>query len=214
MWGAPGKTWRVTEDSPTDLLIALYLRDAAGLLPAGDPQLPPIEPVFAPRPVLSAHGALAPRPSVDPLPQERFDALRTQWEAWWRRLVLPADRPKQWELEPPEFRPFDRSPELQQLLRERFPDARLWAGRRHEEFVEAAVERIHRGDHDINAVVVASERELGRRAEPFHLDVIVLPVAEADIWIIGPSSIVVSTRLRNDSPAFRDAVAPLVHALA
>lgn len=214
MWGAPGKTWQVTEDSPTDLLIALYLRDVAGLLPAGDPQLPPIEPAFAPRPVLSAHGALAQRPSVDPLPQERFDALRTEWEAWWRRLVLPADRPKQWELEPPEFTPFARSPELRQLLRERFPDARLWAGRRHEEFVEAAVERIHRGDHDINAVVVACQRELGRRAEPFHLDVIVLPVAEPDIWIIGPSSVVVSTRLRNDSPAFRDAVAPLVHALA
>jgi len=214
MWGTPGKTWQVTEDSPTDLLIALYLRDAAGLLPAGDPQLPPIEPALAPRPVLSPHGALASRPSLDPLPRDRFDALRTEWEAWWRRLILPTEWPKQWELEPPEFEPFARSPELQRLLRERFSDARVWAGRRHEEFVEAAVERIHRGDHDINAVVVACGRELGHRVEPFHLDVLVLPVADRDIWIIGPSSIVVSTRLRNDSPAFREAVTPLVHALA
>jgi hypothetical protein len=43
--------------------------------------------------------------------------------------------------------------------------------------------------------------------------VLVLPLADPDIWIIGPSSIVVSTQLRNDSPAFREAVAPLVHAL-
>ena len=48
MWRTPGKTWRVAEDSPTDLLIALYLRDAAGLLPAGDPMLPPIDPPIAP----------------------------------------------------------------------------------------------------------------------------------------------------------------------
>jgi hypothetical protein len=218
MWRTPGQTWQVTEDSPTDLLIALYLRDAAGLLPAGDPLLPPIDPAFAPQAVFAPQPApqpaLAPRPSAETLPQDRFDALRTQWEAWWRRLVRPVRYPKLWDLEPPGFDAFADSPELRQLLRERFREARKWAGRRHEEFGTAAVERIHHGDHDVNAVVVACESELGRRAEPFHLEVLVLPVAERDVWIIGPSSIVVSTRLRDDSPAFREAIAPLVHALA
>jgi hypothetical protein len=213
-WRTPGAAWQVTEDSPTDLLIALYLRDAAGLAPAGEPMLPPIDPVLAPQPVLAPHPALAPRPSPEAPPEERIDALRAQWEAWWRRLVRPARYPKLWDLEPPEFAAFADSPELRQLLRERFREARIWAGRRHEEFGIAAVERIHRGDHDVNAVVIACERELGRRVEPFHLEVIVLPLAERDIWIIGPSSIVVSTRLRDDSAAFREAITPLVHALA
>jgi len=202
MWRAPGKTWRVAEDSPTDLLIALYLRDAAGILPAGDPELPAIDP------------ALAPHASPEPLSPERFEALRREWTEWWRRLVRPPSYPKLWELEPPAFEPFRGSPELQRLLRERFRDARRWAGSRHEEFGDAAVERIQRGEHDVNAVVVACEREKGRRAEPFQLDLLVLPLAERDIWIIGPSSIVVSTRLRNDSAAFRDAMTPLVQALA
>ncbi len=218
MWRTPGKTWRVAEDSPTDLLIALYLRDAAGLLPAGDPMLPPIDPPIAPTFVppssFAVHAAREPRPSPEPGPQERFDALRREWEAWWQRLVHPPTFPKLWDLEPPGFDAFAGSPELRQLLAERFRDARRWAGARHEEFGDAAVERIHRGDHDVNAVVVARERELGRRAEPFHLDVHVLPVADRDIWIIGPSSIVVSTRLRNDSVAFREAMTPLVDALA
>jgi hypothetical protein len=220
MWGSPGKTWQVTEDSPTDLLIALYLRDAAGLLPVGHPVLPPIEPSLAPLPSRTPRESLAtgqfpaPSPTLEPLPQARFDELRKEWEAWWGRLVRPTGYPRFWELEPPEFTAFADSPELRQLLRERFREARRWAGRRHEEFGDAAVERIHRGDHDVNAVVVACERELGRRAEPFHLDVLVLPLADSDIWVIGPSVIVVSTRLRNDSPAFRDALTPLVHALA
>jgi hypothetical protein len=203
MWGTPGnKTWQVTEDSPTDLLIALYLRDAAGLLPAGDPVLPPIDP------------ALAPRPSLVPLPPERQDALRREWEAWWRRLVRPTNYPRLWELEPPDFEPFAGSPELRQLLRERYREAKRWADARHELFHDAAVERLHRGDHDVNIVVAAVKRELGHRIEPFHLDVLVLPVADPDIWVIGPSSIVVSTGLRNEPAAFRDALAPLVHALA
>jgi hypothetical protein len=214
MWRTPGKAWQVTEDSPTDLLIALYLRDAAGLLPAGEPMLPPIDPAFAPQAVFAPQPVATSRPSADTPGQDRFDALRTQWEAWWRRLVRPARFPKLWDLEPPEFEAFADSPELRQLLRERFREARKWAGRRHEEFGIEAVERIHRGEHDVNAVVLACESELGRRVEPFHLDVVVLPVAERDIWIIGPSSIVVSTRLRDDSAAFREAITPLVHALA
>lgn len=198
-----GKTWQVTEDSPTDLLIALYLRDAAGLVPTGDPSLPALAPSAVP-------GWLR----RDQLGAERFDVLRGEWNDWWHRLTTPSDGPRLWELEPPDFPAFAGSPELRALIVDRFDPARAWAGGCHEAFGDAAVDRIHRGEHDINSIVVACERQLGRKAEPFHLDLLVLPLASRGIWIIGPNRLVVSTSLRDDSGAFREAMAPFIHALA
>lgn len=197
------KTWQVTEDSPTDVLIALYLRDAAGLTPTGVPSLPAIDSAVAPTPL--------DRREHSP---ERLDVLRAEWTDWWHRLTTPTPTPRLWELEPPHFSAFDGAPELRALLVDGFGPARRWAGARHEEFGDSSVERIRRGEHDINSVVVACERVLGRKAEPFHLVLDVLPLAERGTWIIGPSRLVVSTSLRSDSGAFRETMAPIIHALA
>ncbi len=195
------KTWRVAEDAPTDLLIALYLRDAAGLAPAGS--LPAIEPSVAP-PFSDRY---------EPAPG-RIDALHAEWTAWWQRLLAPADRPKFWNLEPPTFDEFEHEPELRQLLMARFQVARRWAGTQHEAFGDASVLRIQQGEYDINGVVVACERSLGRKAEAFALDLAVLPLAERGIWIVGPNRLVVTTSLRADSGAFREAMAPIIAAVA
>lgn len=200
MRGRP-KTWRVSEDAPTDLLVALYLRDSAGLASAGE--LPTIESGVAPGP--------QDRYDLDP---ERRDVLRREWAAWWHRLVTPAPQPRVWDLEPPEFVAFEGDPELRALLVSRFRQARRWAGAQHEAFGDASVERIQRGEYDVNSVVVACERSLGRKAEPFSLDLFVLPLAGRGIWIIGPNRLVVATSLRADSGSFREAIAPIIGAVA
>ncbi|ERK69858.1 hypothetical protein N136_03810, partial [Leifsonia aquatica ATCC 14665] len=40
--------WQVTEDCPWDLLMALAIRDLAGLAAAGEPPLPRLAPALAP----------------------------------------------------------------------------------------------------------------------------------------------------------------------
>jgi hypothetical protein len=64
-------SWKMGTDEPQSLLTALYLRDAAGLRPQVDPDLPPLEPA------VPFDHELPRMPSV----------ASDQWADWWRQLL-------------------------------------------------------------------------------------------------------------------------------
>ena len=72
--GGPG--WRITMDTSGPMLIALYVRDAAGLDSAGHPALSHAAPKI--RPADHSH-LIAEVGGVS--------ALKTEWEAWWEQLL-------------------------------------------------------------------------------------------------------------------------------
>ncbi|UAJ81186.1 hypothetical protein IT072_09490 [Leifsonia sp. ZF2019] len=213
--------WQVTEDCPWDLLMALAVRDLAGLGAAGDPVLPRLTPALAPvlrantgshpvHPSLGGgHGRSARR--VPGVPGE--DPLAEQWRAWFEVAVDRERRPAGGMLRPPHFEAFDRALELQDVVIEHYDVASTWAHERHAEYVQASLLNHARRAADIVDVVREREHELRRQAGYFRLDIDVLPLSSSGAWIVGPHTVVVSASLRDDSGAFRDWFRPLVSAL-
>jgi hypothetical protein len=198
--------WQVTEDCPWDLLMALCLRDLAGLEGIGAPALPRVVPEV--QRVRHASG-----PS--PVHREAVDrgALAEQWLAWWQTVVQRELRPLTSTLVPPHFTAFDRTIELQDLVLDRYEDAREWATMRRAEYAVRSTALHAQYAHDIVDVVRDREHLLRQQAGYFRLDIAVMPLAERGAWIVGPNSVVVSQSLRDDRSAFRSWFAPLVAAL-
>lgn len=210
--------WQVTEDCPWDLLMALAIRDLAGLAGRVRPELPALQPAVASvlsRPSSPGDGRMRARPLPRPGAggAADSDALAEQWQAWFdvasdrhRRLVGPL-------LHPPHFEAFDRAIDLQDAIIAHYDAAERWADARHAEYVAASLAQHARRAADIVEVVREREHELRRQAGYFRLDIDVLPLAEKGAWIVGPHTVALSASLRDDSVAFRDWLRPLVAAL-
>ncbi|WP_125609663.1 hypothetical protein [Specibacter cremeus] len=198
--GGPG--WRITMDTSSALLIALYIRDVAGLDGAGTPALSHIAPQVraADHTRLTAHiGGAA--------------ALRTQWEAWWETLM--AGRPQmEPELSPPEFSSFAATPALQRVLQAHFGAALTWARERTSAYNRMAEQRETLGSGKILAELVQNrELELGRNARDFTLTIVEMPLAEQRAWFIEPDRLIMSQHLLDDHDAFLSYVQPVVELL-
>lgn len=210
--------WQVTEDCPWDLLVALAVRDLAGLSEVARPHLPALDPAVAPAqqprgaraglgPACSAPGGAGDGPS------SADDPLATQWEAWFDLVADRLRRPAAPLLHPPHFEAFDRALELQDAVIAHYEAAADWATARHAEYAEVSAATHARRAADIVDVVREREHELRRQAGYFRLDLDVLPLAGKGAWIVGPHTVVVSASLRDDSHAFRAWLRPLVTAL-
>ncbi|MEV8215201.1 hypothetical protein [Leifsonia sp. NPDC077715] len=209
--------WQVTEDCPWDLLMALAIRDLAGLAGRARPELPALQPAVASvlsRPSAPGDGRTRTRPvPLAGSSAAAADALAEQWQAWFevasdrhRRLVGPL-------LHPPHFEAFDRAIDLQDAIIMHYDAASRWADARHAEYVAASLAQHARRAADIVEVVREREHELRRQAGYFRLDIDVLPLAEKGAWIVGPHTVALSASLRDDSVAFRGWLRPLVAAL-
>ncbi|WP_025157516.1 hypothetical protein [Leifsonia aquatica] len=210
--------WQVTEDCPWDLLMALAVRDLAGLGEAGEPALPRLTPALAPvlRANTGAHPAVpraASRAGHTGAAVGEPGTLAQQWRAWFDVAVDRERRPLGGMLRPPHFPVFDRAIELQDVVIAHYDAAADWAHQRHAEYVQASLLNHARRAADIVDVVREREHELRRQAGYFRLDLDVLPLSSSGAWIVGPHTVVVSASLRDDSPAFRDWFRPLVSAL-
>ena len=199
--------WQVTEDCPWDLLIALALRDLAGLEGAVEHVLPRTAPAVVP--VLQG-GAQARGGTVTAMAR---GALSAQWDALLEAAADREHRPLTPLLQPPHFAALDRALELQDFVLAQYEAAARWARDRRAEYARASIENHARRAADIVDVVHEREHDLRRQTGYFRLDIDVLPLAERGAWIVGPHTVAVSTSLRDDSPAFRGWFRPLVAAM-
>lgn len=193
---AGSSSWRIEVDEPQVLVVASFVRDAAGLRPEVDPANPPLEPAVAPGPGGSEGDAAA--------------AASAQWAAWWPRLLERGAAALR-DLEPPDFPALAGTPALQDLVRARFDDAVAWSGDRRREHAEFARDPRRNVEGD---AVRAAERDLGRRARPFRLRVTELPVAGDGGWVFADDHVVVARALRRDPDAYRRWLRPVVARLA
>ncbi|QDZ14051.1 hypothetical protein [Humibacter ginsenosidimutans] len=211
--------WRVTEDCPWDLLMALCLRDLAGLEGVGEPPLPAVVPAVQHQPAAERMLAIAPpRPWGDHARETAHPTqptLADEWVGWWRRAVVDMNSVASWSTSfvPPHFAAFDRELALQDLVIERFADAVAWSNARRAEYL--ADDLRHRAEYsaDIVDTVRQHEHELHRQTGSFRLDIEALPLAEKGAWVVGPDTVVVSWSLRDDHEAFRAWFTPIVAAL-
>ncbi|SEC59148.1 hypothetical protein SAMN04489806_3296 [Paramicrobacterium humi] len=188
--------WEVTEDCPWDLLLALGLRDLAGLDAVCEEDVPRGIPDIG-------------RISTSGIDMAQLEA---QWRGWWAGLIRRETRPFISQVRPPHFAVFDRALELQELVYRGYDRAMGWAKLRRFEYLRA-VERRHHPLEDVYRMVQQRQFELRRQSSSFRLDLTVLPVARTGAWVVAPDTVVVSESLRDDASAFRDWLHPVVIAL-
>jgi hypothetical protein len=207
------QSWRMACDEPRLLLLALYVRDAAGLEAAADPPVGRLEPV------VSAAGGAAP------------EAAAAQWAAWWSHLVASEERVRRAVQDagggmpsvrilaehhqgfaPPGFDALRGRPELRDLVARHFMDAQAWRDERSREMM--------RHSTDPNRVQVEwevlkeTEWLLGRTARPFRLQVSILPVSGGHCWRVAEEHLLVTRARYLDVEAWRSDLAAVVAELA
>ncbi len=180
--------WGIDLTMPQSLLLALHLRDAAGLRPPTSPLLPDLPPLDPPvRPLRAAGHDIA-----------GLDVAGQQWAAWWVRH-FPGGPDALTSILPPRYPGLDGRPELRGLAELGLDDALAWCARARE-VEKRVIARSPSALFETN-LVTAVERELGRRIRPFSLRVVVLPVAGVHHWdVLGQA--VVSLGLRADRDAY------------
>ncbi|GAA3534124.1 hypothetical protein GCM10022222_17000 [Amycolatopsis ultiminotia] len=192
-------SWRAYWGSEHEIDVALYLRDVLALSVADGQLLPPVEPAVPVR---------VP-PAIDRA------AVQAQWPGWWNGLLeflrqRGESRPMRRRTGPA---PGDGS--AIDLAAQHFAPAaarHFTAARRP---VASAFHRrqIVAGDR-LGQLVRETEVELGRRARPFRLSVLEIPVA-GHVWLrTAEQQLLVSSRFAEDVPALEHAMRALIRELA
>ncbi len=198
--GGPG--WRITMDTCTPMLMALYLRDVAGLVGAGTPSLSHVAPSVK----AADHTMLTAGVGGN-------DALRDQWEVWWSRLLTDLSG-NQTILTAPDFPQLAGMPALQRVAHAHYGAALNWAREQAQLYSAMAAQRETLGGHKILADLVQNrEMELGRSARDFTLTIVEVPLAEQRAWFIEPNRLIMSSHLLDEQETFRSFVQPIVELL-
>lgn len=198
-----GPLWQVDIDTSPAMLLALFLRDLAGLGTVGNPALCPARPAV---PSADPHQLLhnAGGPAV----------LRVEWETWWYQLVSNENH-RTARLSPPDFPEFESLPALRLLAHAHYGTAMTWTQEREAEYAALSQARIALGRQKLfEQLVEERELELGRSARSFQLQVIELPLSETRAWFVEPSKLIMSQDLHENAQVFRSYVQPVVELLA
>ncbi|WP_022892707.1 hypothetical protein [Agromyces subbeticus] len=196
-------SWVIRENASRPVLLALYLREVLAIA----------SPVELPR--LRDVGAFGDRLEID-----QHDLLERQWRAWWAMTVEPEAHPSPVPLELVDAfetdvaLPTGEAEVLAAAIVPHAEAARAWAAWAHEGYRKASATR--RGDsyRAYAGTIAEHEREVGRRAHSFELNVEVVPLSAPGVWWIGAMTVAVTDSLRSDAAAFDDAMHPIIAELA
>lgn len=201
--------WLIREDASVPVILALALRQSLGVrAPADLPSLRDL-PVRAPDAV------------------ETSPALEKQWREYWDMTVEPKAHLSGVPLELVDgfdtlvALPASGAEELRQAIEPLAASALSYARDAHERYVTAMRGPAHRpptagGDayRAYASAIAEFEREVGRRAHSFELNVQVMPFSQRGIWWIGALTVAVTDSLRRDVVAFDAAIRPIIAELA
>ncbi|MDR2320744.1 zinc-binding alcohol dehydrogenase [Microbacterium sp. NPDC089698] len=193
--------WLVREEAGIPVLIALALRQRLGI------RIPAELPTLRDHPLRAFDDG-----GVD-------DALERQWRAYWDMTVEPESHPSRSPLELIDG--FDTIVALPAVGAERLRAAIAPLAAEVVRYANEAQKRYSRsvsgtGDpyRAYAAALAEFERDTGRRAHSFELNVHVLPLAQRGIWRIGAFSIAVTDSLRHDPVDFDSAIRPVIAEVA
>ncbi len=195
--------WLIREDAGVPVLIALALRQMLGIRVPDD--LPALRdlPVRAPD-------------AVDATP-----ALEEQWREYWDMTVEPRAHPSDVPLELIDgfdtlvALPATGADELRAAIAPLADSALQYAQKARGRYFDTMKTATGGGAYRAYASAIAEfEREVGRRAHSFELNVQVLPFSQRGIWWIGALTVAVTDGMRRDVVAFDAAIRPIIGELA
>lgn len=196
--------WMVREDASASILVALYLRQLLGL--RAPEELPHVRGVAA-------------RTDESRSPEQQ-DILEAQWRTLWGMTVEPLAHPSPVPLELVDgfddliAIPSSGCERLHEAILPFGPDAAAYARSAHERY-SATQRAAGTSSYRAYASAIAQhEREVGRPAHSFELNVQVLPLTQRGVWWIGALTVAVTDGLRSDVAAFDRAITPVISELA
>ncbi|WP_226533761.1 zinc-binding alcohol dehydrogenase [Microbacterium paraoxydans] len=195
--------WLIREDASVPVLVALALRQSLGIrAPEGLPTLRELA-VRAPDAV------------------DASSTVETQWREYWDMTVEPRAHPSDVPLELIDgfdtlvALPATGAEELTSAIAPHAASALRYARAAHDRYVSSM--KSHTGGDAYRAyasAIAEFERDIGRRAHSFELNVQVLPFSQRGIWWIGALTVAVTDGLRRDVVAFDAAIRPVIAELA
>ncbi|OIH86839.1 hypothetical protein BLJ79_02460 [Arthrobacter sp. UCD-GKA] len=194
-----GSGWKVSADTHTEMMLALYFRDLAAIEPLGTPCLAPLTPKVKPA-------------AASELGDHSAGELRQEWQSWWESIISDTHPAIDIHAEP-DFADFSDSPSLQHLLRAHYGNAYTWTQNRLGEYQQS------RHDHTKERLALVAqlfaERELeGKNVSDLHLKLVELPLAERRAWFVEPDTVILSQDLMRDATLFRSYLQPIIDMLA
>ncbi|BDV29463.1 zinc-binding alcohol dehydrogenase [Microbacterium terricola] len=203
MGGAATPEWLIREDAGQPVLVALYLRQVLGI--RSPDELPQLRGVPA---------AAAVRD------EDEQALLERQWREYWAMTVEPQAHPSPVPLmlvdgfETLVALSSEGADELAAAVEPFGPEALAFADAAHKRYrrdIGASSGSAYRA---YASAIAEHERQVGRRAHSFELNVQVLPLTQRGVWWIGSLTIAVTDGLRGDVAAFDSAINPIIAELA
>ncbi|WP_375386628.1 zinc-binding alcohol dehydrogenase [uncultured Microbacterium sp.] len=203
MGGTGSPEWVIREDAGRPVLLALYLRQVLGI--RSPDELPHLR-------------------GIPPRANDRAEAdqalLERQWREYWAMTVEPQAHPSPVPLDLVDgfetliALPADGSSELRSAIGPHAVEALAFSQSAYERYRKEATAKPGVSYRAYASAIAEHERQVGRRAHSFELNVQVLPLAQRGVWWIGSLTIAVTDGLRGDVVAFDAAIHPIIAELA
>lgn len=194
--------WLIREDAGMPVLIALALRQLLGIRAPGD--LPALRD-------LQVRAPDAPDAS---------DALEAQWLEYWNMTIEPRAHHSDVPLELVDgydtvvALPATGAEALRGAIEPLADASRQYAATARQRYFDTMTANGGDAYRAYASAIAEFEREVGRRAHSFELNVHVLPLTQRGVWWIGAMTVAVTDGLRRDVVAFDDAIRPVIGELA
>ncbi|CAN5414783.1 zinc-binding alcohol dehydrogenase [Microbacterium sp.] len=203
MGGTGAPEWLIREDASQPVLLALYLRQVLGI--RSPDELPHLRGI---------------PPRVNDRAAEAQSLLERQWREYWAMTVEPTAHPSPVPLELVDgfatlvALPSQGSDALKAAIMPYGGEALAFSQSAHERYRKDSAAKPGVSYRAYASAIAEHERQVGRRAHSFELNVQVLPLTQRGVWWIGSLTIAVTDGLRGDVAAFDSAIHPIIAELA
>src|SRR6478752_5199061 len=190
MGGTGAPEWLIREDAAQPVLIALYLRQALGI--RSPDELPYLR-------------GIAPR--ANDRSEESQAQLERQWREYWAMTVEPQAHPSPVPLDLVDgfetllAPPLEGCDDLREAMTPYGAEAIAYSQSAKERYRKDAAAKPGVSYRAYASAIAEHERQVGRRAHSFELNVQVLPLTQRGVWWIGSLTIAVTDGLRGDVAA-------------
>ncbi len=186
-------SWTVRESAGDPLVLALYVRDRAGLR-AEQIDVPALEPFVS---------------SVMPDPLH-MKQQSNDWSDWWRSLVARTATSGKAALDDNFEVEFGRNTESFDIS---FAESSQWLSNRTLEQITRQADQTRLDRRVVSSAVQQFEEAAGRSAVAFTLDLVILPVVGNWSFQVTPNLIFLSRNLRSNAKAFSDLLSPILSSI-
>ena len=203
MGGTGAPEWLIREDAGQPVLLALYLRQVLGI--RSPDELPHLRGI---------------PPRTHDRDEDAHALLERQWREYWAMTVEPQAHPSPVPLDLVDdygtllALPAEGADELRAAVTPHASEALAFTQSAHARYRRDASPGTGTAYRAYASAIAEHERQVGRRAHSFELNVQVLPLAQRGVWWIGSLTIAVTDGLRGDVVAFDAAIHPIIAELA